>query len=195
MATPEQKHTEYLKHRDSYIARAKAWRVENAERLKAYERKRYLQNTDRKAKTIARTAKRRKANPDIKRRDDNKYRAEHKQEIAAYNQKYFKEHPEVQRQNNHRRRAKMYGSEPSMKINGAKIFEACKWKCGICGQKVDKKLKHPDPMSASLDHIVPLSRDGKHEPSNCQLAHLGCNKKKNKSAAPYGLQIVLPLTA
>jgi 5-methylcytosine-specific restriction endonuclease McrA len=29
-----------------------------------------------------------------------------------------------------------------------------------------------------LDHIVPLSRGGTHEPSNVQLAHYGCNSKR-----------------
>lgn len=27
--------------------------------------------------------------------------------------------------------------------------------CGICGRPVDKSLKYPHPMSATIDHIIP----------------------------------------
>ena len=58
------------------------------------------------------------------------------------------------------------------------IFERDGWICGICGKKVSKALEHPNPRSASLDHIIPLSRGGNHIRINVQLAHLGCNRKK-----------------
>lgn len=51
--------------------------------------------------------------------------------------------------------------------------------CGICGKPVDKSLKYPDPYSASVDHIIPVSKGG--HPSamdNLQLAHLKCNRLK-----------------
>ncbi|OFI49534.1 HNH endonuclease [Floricoccus tropicus] len=52
--------------------------------------------------------------------------------------------------------------------------------CGICGQLIDKKLKAPDPMSAVVDHIIPVSKGG--HPSdidNLQLAHWTCNRQKS----------------
>lgn len=54
--------------------------------------------------------------------------------------------------------------------------------CGICGQPVDMSIKAPDPMSASVDHIIPISRGGHpSDLSNLQLAHRICNQvKKNK---------------
>ena len=58
------------------------------------------------------------------------------------------------------------------------IFDNCHWLCGICRQPVDKNLKYPHPMSASLDHIIPLSKGGKHSKDNVQLAHFSCNSKK-----------------
>lgn len=51
--------------------------------------------------------------------------------------------------------------------------------CGICGQPVDKSLKFPHPMSATVDHIIPIERGG--HPSaieNLQLAHFACNNAK-----------------
>lgn len=52
--------------------------------------------------------------------------------------------------------------------------------CGICGRPVNKSLKFPDPLSATVDHIIPFDRGG--HPSayeNLQLAHLCCNRQKS----------------
>lgn len=51
--------------------------------------------------------------------------------------------------------------------------------CAICGQPVDKSLKFPDPMSPSIDHIIPIAKGG-HPAAleNLQLTHLKCNQSK-----------------
>ncbi len=176
--TPEQRHAEYLRTRDACIARAKAWREANSERRREYERKRYLENPERKAATIFRTAAYRKAHPEIHREQDRTYRERHKEEIAEYNREYFRTHPEVARQNQHRRRAKkLVAPFEFFKCN--EIYERDGWNCGICKLPIDRELKHPNPMSVSLDHIIPLSRGGHHLRENCQAAHLCCNKRKN----------------
>ena len=52
--------------------------------------------------------------------------------------------------------------------------------CAICGRPVDMQLKYPDPMSKSIDHIVPIAKGGHPSAmSNLQLAHLICNKHKS----------------
>ena len=52
--------------------------------------------------------------------------------------------------------------------------------CGICGQPVDKSLKYPDPMCATIDHIIPIDRGGHpSDISNLQLAHFWCNRQKS----------------
>lgn len=51
--------------------------------------------------------------------------------------------------------------------------------CGICGKPVDKSLRYPHPLSACIDHIVPVAKGG--HPSdidNLQLAHWTCNRQK-----------------
>lgn len=52
--------------------------------------------------------------------------------------------------------------------------------CGICGKPVDFSLKYPDPMSATIDHIIPVSKSG-HPSSleNLQLSHFTCNRQKS----------------
>lgn len=64
------------------------------------------------------------------------------------------------------------------------IFERDNWQCLIpgClypGVPASLDVKHPDPLLASIDHIVPLSKGGKHERSNLATAHLRCNVVKN----------------
>lgn len=52
--------------------------------------------------------------------------------------------------------------------------------CGICGKPVDKSLKPPHPMAPTIDHIIPVSKNG--HPSdidNLQLSHWGCNRQKS----------------
>lgn len=52
------------------------------------------------------------------------------------------------------------------------------WVCGICRCDVDSSRAWPDPKSPSLDHIVPLSRGGRHTYSNVRITHLTCNVKR-----------------
>lgn len=54
--------------------------------------------------------------------------------------------------------------------------------CALCGQLVDKTLKYPHPYSATVDHIIPVSKGGHpSDLNNLQLAHLRCNLlKKDK---------------
>lgn len=61
------------------------------------------------------------------------------------------------------------------------IFERDCWVCRICGHPVDREANFPEPRSASLDHIVPVSRGGKHERANAQTACLYCNVRKGTS--------------
>jgi hypothetical protein len=55
--------------------------------------------------------------------------------------------------------------------------------CRICGCFVDLTLASPDPLRASIDHIIPRARGGTDERSNLQLCHLHCNVIKGASVA------------
>jgi len=73
--------------------------------------------------------------------------------------------------------------DPAMRAlweHNKKIILATQSVCGICGKPVDKSLKYPDPMSPTVDHIIPVSRNG--DPTsldNLQLAHRYCNRMKS----------------
>ena len=52
--------------------------------------------------------------------------------------------------------------------------------CALCGKIVDKKLKYPHPMCATVDHIIPVSKGGHpSDMENLQLAHFSCNLHKS----------------
>lgn len=84
---------------------------------------------------------------------------------------------EAKRAHEHSRRARKQGADAE-KISSAEIFDRDGWRCGICGEKVDRRLKYPHPRSASLDHIVPLAKGGHHRRSNVQCSHWICNSRK-----------------
>lgn len=63
--------------------------------------------------------------------------------------------------------------------NNKKIILATQNICGICGRPVDKSLKYPDPMSPTVDHIIPCAKGGSDDLDNLQLAHRKCNRMKS----------------
>ena len=79
--------------------------------------------------------------------------------------------------NDYRARATKYGVQYE-DFDKFTIYARDGWICGICSEAVDPNASYPDPMSVSLDHIVPLSRGGGHVESNAQCSHLSCNVRK-----------------
>lgn len=61
--------------------------------------------------------------------------------------------------------------------------------CGLCGERVGLGYVYPHPLSASIDHILPLSKGGTHEPRNVQLTHLRCNVEKGVRAVGEQLRL------
>ena len=109
-------------------------------------------------------------------------RSERKCSVSGCSEKhhakgYCKIHKELKAAGNLAYRAGRYGAK-SDKIKREDVFEACKWICQICGKSVDKEIKYPNPLSASIDHMVPLSKSGTHTKDNVQLVHFLCNSRK-----------------
>lgn len=82
-----------------------------------------------------------------------------------------------------RRRRALKKGLPTEKYRDLEIFERDGWICQLCQCPVDAALRHPDPMSASIDHRIPISAGvefgASDTPENVQLAHLVCNKRKS----------------
>lgn len=50
--------------------------------------------------------------------------------------------------------------------------------CSICSEPMDRSLKRPDPLSPSVDHVIPIAKGGAHGQENLAWAHLVCNMRK-----------------
>jgi hypothetical protein len=188
-------------------ARCRAWRAANKGKVSAYNKKYAAINRDAIKKrmvkwigenreTVTETARAWRANNAERVREASKernrrYYSRHPEKVKAANDKWNDEHPERKKENarrrqaehpekhrdyEHKRRAKKNGVGAE-KINDTDIYERDKWVCQLCKKKVSKKLKYPNPLSPSIDHIIPLSKGGPHSRANVQLAHLRCNIK------------------
>lgn len=83
------------------------------------------------------------------------------------------------------RRARRQGL-PAERFSRFAIFERDEWICHICGRPADPALKGDQPMSASLDHLIPFAVPGSpgHVWCNVALAHLRCNLRKGGRVRP-----------
>lgn len=83
---------------------------------------------------------------------------------------------QAKRNRKHNTRAAMAHAD---KFSDWQLFSRDRWKCQLCGCKVRKiagKTNYND--EATVDHIIPLSRGGKHSMANCQTACRACNTLK-----------------
>lgn len=64
------------------------------------------------------------------------------------------------------------------RFSNREIFERDNWTCQLCHRKVHRQRKVPHPRAPTLDHIVPVSKDGTHERANAQCACFECNWMK-----------------
>lgn len=71
------------------------------------------------------------------------------------------------------------------------IYNRDRETCHICRRHININLKHPHPMSMTLDHVIPIAKGGTHERKNIKAAHLICNSTKRDLASEHGDQLLL----
>ena len=98
----------------------------------------------------------------------------------------------VRKADRDRRKARQRGAFKTARVHRRKVFERDKWKCHICGDRIDKSLTAPDRGSATLDHIQPLAFGGEHSMHNIKAAHLSCNSARGHRGE---FPLMLPLAA
>ncbi len=69
-------------------------------------------------------------------------------------------------------------------VSRDEVMRRGRWECHLCGEKIPKSAKWPEPMFGTVDHVLPLSQGGAHSYANCKPAHLKCNC--SKGAKPIG---------
>ena len=70
------------------------------------------------------------------------------------------------------------------------LLKRDKGRCQLCGDQLSEATKFPHPKTPTQDHIVPLSRGGRHERSNLQLACFACNRQKGNRSRGEQLLLV-----
>lgn len=165
----------YLAHKKEKSVRNKAYRLANKKEIAIKEKAYRLANKEKVATYLKayKLAHKKEAVEYHK-----AYHLAHKKEIAERQRTYHQKYPEKGRAGERKYRALKYGNnhEP---YTGNYVFERDNWVCQICGRKINRKLKYPNPRSGSIDHIVPLSKGGNDSPINVQATHLRCNVGKH----------------
>ena len=116
--------------------------------------------------------------------------------VAAWTRRKYANDPEYRARNlalAHARKASKLGLGNST-ILLTYLIERDGNQCRIPGCKFKTRTIAPlgskSPRKASIDHIVPLSRGGKHEIANVQLAHDRCNRSKNNRGSGDQLALI-----
>ena len=164
----------------------KEYRQKNKERIRAYRKK--YDKEHKEEICLYQKKYREKHRAEMKKYGKN-YWNKNKEKMSVINKLWAKNHLEKCNQYRRKRRAIRMGADGE-KFSHLEIYERDGWICQICGKKVDKKLKYPNQLSASLDHIVPLSKGGSHSRSNVQLAHWICNVRIRTGGIK---QLLIPL--
>ena len=81
------------------------------------------------------------------------------------------------------RRAERSGASVIERFDRLQVFERDGWTCRRCGRTTDPDTSPFDPVSPTVDHVVPLSKGGEHSLRNAQTLCLGCNSSKQDKAA------------
>lgn len=77
------------------------------------------------------------------------------------------------------------------KVDRNKLCEQQKWKCSLCGKKLNPELRGTHDMAISIDHVIPVSMGGTHDLPNLAVAHRICNSRKgNRSLGPEQLRMI-----
>lgn len=58
------------------------------------------------------------------------------------------------------------------------VFEDDEFTCYLCEEVLDPTLRHPNPKSLSIDHVIPLSLGGSDSRENVRTTCLECNLDK-----------------
>lgn len=150
---------------------------------------------------LAQEAAKRAANIEEARAEDKAFYARHREELAAKKREVRAEDPEkahamatawreanpekvraYSNEHGRRRRARLALATHIEIFPDSEIFSRDKWICQICYKRVNKRYRFPHPMSASIDHVTPVTKGGPHTRQNVVLAHLRCNiSKGNRS--------------
>lgn len=70
------------------------------------------------------------------------------------------------------------------------VLERDGWRCHLCSRGIPATLSVPHPKAGTVDHVVPRSQGGDHDPANLRAAHMGCNSARNNRGGNEQLALI-----
>lgn len=110
------------------------------------------------------------------------YKPDDPRYYADAQQRWRTRNPDKVKKTAQARRARRFGATVE-EFSPREIFDRDEWNCHICMWPIDSTIEYPDPLSPSIDHVIPLARGGEHSRANCRASHLRCNLKKQAKVA------------
>ena len=179
------------KNRNEINKRANERRNKNKEHYNSINRKYYKRNRE----NILKKQKRyRDSNKDVIRKTQQKHYNKNKDNILKYHKEYRVKYPEKHKEhvrrwnksNPEKRRiytmnriARLKNSEGSFTSEEWEVLKkSCEYSCLCCGVKEPK-------TKLSIDHVIPLSKNGSNSITNIQPLCLSCNQKKGVKNTDY----------
>lgn len=166
--------TYYLENSDRINERNKSWKAANREKANAAKRRRRKRDVEKARAERRRSYLRNKEAENARARAYHAANAERRRaQLKEWKLANPEKAAELAARHLARRRAKTTRVEP---VDLRALWDGF---CGICGDALDEGVSYPDPMSKSLDHIIPLAKGGTHTRDNLQWSHLTCNMRKS----------------
>lgn len=127
-----------------------------------------------RAQAVIRTKNWKKENPERARAQKKRHDTLHKDEISGSHKKYRENHLDQYRMYSENRRALLAGNTTEEEMltqeQWEEVVNKYGGKCAYCG----REIVHP-----TIDHVIPISRGGKHAKDNVVPACVHCNIVKN----------------
>lgn len=76
------------------------------------------------------------------------------------------------------RASRVWGHGKTDKFTRQKVLDRDDWTCYLCQRPIPRDLAWPAPLSASVDHVVPVQAGGSDRPDNLRATHWHCNLEK-----------------
>lgn len=126
----------------------------------------------------------RTANPNLVRAAKSAWEAanyeRHRETSRESSRRFKKANPNKRRADDLRRRARKQAASVGV-VDLAALWNEQGGICALCSLPIDRELAWPHPLSASVDHIFPISKGGPHAQDNLQWVHLIENIRKGAS--------------
>lgn len=107
----------------------------------------------------------------------NAARVERQRSEDGSRQARYKRNPERHADVQARRRATKVGNGVE-RYDRLDIYARDGGVCKLCEAPIDLSLPSRDPLSFSIDHVLPIALGGPDTPANVQSSHLRCNIRK-----------------